>query len=163
MKPVRLAILGLGTVGGGALKLLQENAAEIKRRTGREIQITHVGTRRPRPDLGLEGIKQSADLLDIVRQPDVDVVVEVMGGIHPAYEIIMEAIKHGKQVVTANKALLAEHGNELFKAAEDNAVQIAYEAAVAGGIPIIKVIRETLRQTISNGLQALLMAQVTLF
>ena len=90
----------------------------------------------------MEGIKQSADLLDIVRQPDVDVVVEVMGGIHPAYEIIMEAIKHGKQVVTANKALLAEHGNELFKAAEDNAVQIAYEAAVAGGIPIIKVIRE---------------------
>lgn len=82
--------------------------------------------------------------MHIVRQPDVDVVVEVMGGIHPAYEVIMEAIKHGKQVVTANKALLAEHGNELFKAAEDNAVQIAYEAAVAGGIPIIKVIREGL-------------------
>ncbi len=144
MKPVRLAILGLGTVGGGALKLLQENAAEIKRRTYREIQITHVGTRRPRPDLELEGIQQSADLMEIVRQPNVDVVVEVMGGIHPAYEVIMEAIKHGKQVVTANKALLAEHGNELFKAAEDNAVQIAYEAAVAGGIPIIKVIREGL-------------------
>lgn len=144
MKPVRLAILGLGTVGGGALKLLQENAAEIKRRTGREIQITHVGTRRPRPDLQLDGIQQSEDLMEIVRQPDVDVVVEVMGGIHPAYEVIMEAIKHGKQVVTANKALLAEHGNELFKAAEDNAVQIAYEAAVAGGIPIIKVIREGL-------------------
>ncbi|MEK5772766.1 homoserine dehydrogenase, partial [Acinetobacter variabilis] len=89
-----------------------------------------------RPDLQLEGIKQSSDLMEIVRQPDVDVVVEVMGGIHPAYEVIMEAIKHGKQVVTANKALLAEHGNELFKAAEDNAVQIAYEAAVAGGIPI---------------------------
>ncbi|MCB2813700.1 hypothetical protein KQ880_15410, partial [Listeria monocytogenes] len=76
MKPVRLAILGLGTVGGGALKLLQENAAEIKRRTGREIQITPVGTRRPRPDLQLEGIKQSSDLMEIVRQPDVDVVVE---------------------------------------------------------------------------------------
>ena len=145
MKPVRLAILGLGTVGGGALKLLKENAAEIRRRTGREIEITHVGTRRPRPDLELPAsVKQSADLLDIVRQPDVDVVVEVMGGIHPAYEIIREAIIHGKQVVTANKALLAEHGNELFKLAEDNAVQIAYEAAVAGGIPIIKVIREGL-------------------
>jgi homoserine dehydrogenase len=145
VKPVRLAILGLGTVGGGALKLLKENAAEIKRRTGREIQITHVGTRRPRPDLELpESIKQSADLLDIVRQPDVDVVVEVMGGIHPAYEVIKESILHGKQVVTANKALLAEHGNELFKLADDNAVQIAYEAAVAGGIPIIKVIREGL-------------------
>ena len=110
MKPVRLAILGLGTVGGGALKLLKENAAEIRRRTGREIEITYVGTRRPRPDLNLpESVKQSSDLMDIVRQPDVDVVVEVMGGIHPAYDVIMEAMKHGKQVVTANKALLAEH------------------------------------------------------
>ena len=86
----------------------------------------------------MEGIKQSADLLDIVRQPDVDVVVEVMGGIHPAYEIIMEAIKHGKQVVTANKALLAEHGNELFKAAEDNAVQIAYEALLLVASQLLK-------------------------
>ena len=145
MKPVRLAILGLGTVGGGALKLLQENAAEIRRRTDREIQITHVGTRRPRPDLTLaNSVKQSADLMDIVRQPDVDVVVEVMGGIHPAYELIMEAMKHGKHVVTANKALLAEHGTALFKAADEYKVQIAYEAAVAGGIPIIKVIREGL-------------------
>lgn len=145
MKPVRLAILGLGTVGGGVLKLLQENAAEIKRRTGREIQITYVGTRRPRPDLNIDpSIKQSADLLEIARQPDVDVVIEVMGGIHPAKEVLLEAIKHGKQVVTANKALLAEHGNELFKAADDNTVQIAYEAAVAGGIPIIKVLREGL-------------------
>ncbi|KAA8732040.1 homoserine dehydrogenase [Acinetobacter qingfengensis] len=145
MKPVRLAILGLGTVGGGILKLLQENAAEIKRRTGREIQITHVGTRRPRPDLNLDQkIKQSADLLNIVAQDDVDVVIEVMGGIHPAYEVLLEAIKHGKHIITANKALLAEHGNELFKAAEDHSVQIVYEAAVAGGIPIIKVIREGL-------------------
>lgn len=144
MQPVRLAILGLGTVGGGALKLLQENAAEIKRRTGREIQITYVGTRRPRPDLNLDGIKQSDDLLDIVRQPDVDVVVEVIGGIHPAYEVVLEAIQNGKQVVTANKALLAKHGNELFKAADENNVQIMYEAAVAGGIPIIKVLREGL-------------------
>ena len=145
MKPVRLAILGLGTVGGGALKLLQENAAEIKRRTGREIELTYVGTRRSRPDLDLaDSIQQSADLLEIVRQPDVDVVVEVMGGIHPAYEIIMEAMKHGKHIVTANKALLAEHGTALFKAADENKVQIAYEAAVAGGIPIIKVLREGL-------------------
>lgn len=144
MQPVRLAILGLGTVGGGALKLLQENATEIKRRTGREIQITYVGTRRPRPDLNLEGIKQSDDLLDIVCQPDVDVVVEVIGGIHPAYEVVKEAILHHKQVVTANKALLAKHGNELFKLADENHVQIMYEAAVAGGIPIIKVLREGL-------------------
>lgn len=144
VKPVRLAILGLGTVGCGVLQLLQENATEIKRRTGREIQITHVGTRRPRPDLNLEGIQQSADLFEIVRQPDVDIVVELIGGIQPAHDLILEAIKHGKQVVTANKALLAEEGNELFEAADNNTVQIAYEAAVAGGIPIIKVMREGL-------------------
>ncbi len=157
MKPVRLAILGLGTVGGGALKLLKENAAEIKRRTGREIEITYVGTRRSRPDLDLaDSIQQSADLLEIVRQPDVDVVVEVMGGIHPAYEIIMEAMKHGKHIVTANKALLAEHGTALFKAADENKVQIAYEAAVAGGIPIIKVLREGLAANKIDGLAGII-------
>lgn len=144
MKPVRLAILGLGTVGGGALKLLQQNAAEIARRTGRDIQITHVGTRRPRPDLNLEGIHQSDDLLSIVRQPDVDIVIEVIGGTQLAHEVFLEAIRHGKHVVTANKALLAEHGNALFKEAEQHNVQIAFEAAVAGGIPIIKVMREGL-------------------
>lgn len=144
MKPVRLAILGLGTVGGGALKLLQENAAEIARRTGREIQITHVGTRRPRPDLNLQGIAQSEDLLSIVRQDNVDIVIEVIGGTRLAHEVVLEAIRHGKHVVTANKALLAEHGNELFREAEQHNVQIAFEAAVAGGIPIIKVLREGL-------------------
>lgn len=144
MKPVRLAILGLGTVGGGALKLLQENAAEIARRTGRDIQITHVGTRRPRPDLNLDGIAQSDDLLSIVRQDDVDIVIEVIGGLQLAHDVMLEAIRHGKHVVTANKALLAEHGNELFKEAEQHHVQIAFEAAVAGGIPIIKVMREGL-------------------
>lgn len=144
MKPVRLAILGLGTVGGGALKLLQENAAEIARRTGRDIQITHVGTRRPRPDLPLDGIQQSDDLLSIVRQSDVDIVIEVIGGTKLAHEVVLEALRHGKHVVTANKALLAEYGNELFKEAEKHQVQIAFEAAVAGGIPIIKVLREGL-------------------
>ena len=144
VKPVRLAILGLGTVGGGTLKLLQENAAEIARRTGRDIQITHVGTRRPRPDLNLQGIAQSDDLLSIVRQDDVDIVIEVIGGMQLAHDVMLEAIRHGKHVITANKALLAEHGNELFKEAEKHHVQIAFEAAVAGGIPIIKVMREGL-------------------
>ncbi len=144
MKPVRLAILGLGTVGGGALKLLQENAAEIARRTGRDIQITHVGTRRPRPDLNLDDIAQSSDLLSIVRQDNVDIVIEVIGGTTQAHDVVLEAIRHGKHVVTANKALLAEHGNALFKEAEQHNVQIAFEAAVAGGIPIIKVMREGL-------------------
>ncbi len=144
MKPVRLAILGLGTVGGGALKLLRENAAEIARRTGRDIQITHVGTRRPRPDLQLDGIQQSDDLLSIARQDDVDIVIEVIGGKALAHDVVLEALRHGKHVVTANKALLAEYGNELFKVAEQHNVQIAFEAAVAGGIPIIKVLREGL-------------------
>lgn len=144
MKPVRLAILGLGTVGGGALKLLQDNAAEIARRTGRDIQITHVGTRRARPELNLDGIQQSEDLMSIVRQDDVDIVIEVIGGTTLAHDVVLEAIRHGKHVVTANKALLAEYGNELFKEAEQHKVQIAFEAAVAGGIPIIKVVREGL-------------------
>lgn len=142
--PIRLAILGLGTVGAGVLKLLQQNLAEITRRTGSDIQITHVGTRRERPDLPLDGIKQSADLLQIVAEPDVDIVIEVMGGTDIAKDVIMAAIAHGKHVVTANKALLAEHGNEIFAKAEDKGVYVAYEAAVAGGIPIIKVIREAL-------------------
>lgn len=144
MKPVRLAILGLGTVGGGAIRLLQDNAAEIARRTGHEIQITHVGSRRPRPDLALDGIKLSADLLDIAKQDDVDIVVEVIGGTSLAHDIVMTAIQHGKHVVTANKALLAEYGNEIFDAAEKAGVKVLFEAAVAGGIPIIKVLREGL-------------------
>ncbi|MEC7118744.1 MAG: homoserine dehydrogenase [Pseudomonadota bacterium] len=144
MKSVNLAILGLGTVGAGALRLLQDNAAEITRRTGREIRISHVGTRRPRPDLQLEGISASDDLLSIARADDVDIVIEVIGGMTRAREVVIEAIKHGKHVVTANKALLAEHGNEIFALAEQHNVHVAFEAAVAGGIPIIKVMREGL-------------------
>lgn len=144
MKSVNLAILGLGTVGAGALRLLQDNAAEITRRTGREIRISHVGTRRPRPDLQLDGIACSDDLLSIVRAADVDIVIEVMGGMTVARDVVTEAIKHGKHVVTANKALLAEHGNEIFALAEQHNVHVAFEAAVAGGIPIIKVLREGL-------------------
>lgn len=144
MRSIKLAILGLGTVGAGTVKLLQENLTEIKRRTGCDIEITHVGTRRDRPDLNLEGVKQSSDLLEIVRQPDVDIVIEVIGGIDFAEELMVEAIKHGKHIVTANKALIAEKGNELFALADKAGVFIAYEAAVAGGIPIIKVMRESL-------------------
>lgn len=144
MQAVRLAILGLGTVGGGALRLLQDNADEIARRTGREIRITQVGSRRARPDLPLDGIAVSDDLMALARHPDVDIVVEVIGGVEKAFEVVMEAISHGKHVVTANKALLAEHGSEIFAAAEARGVQVAFEAAVAGGVPIIKVLREGL-------------------
>lgn len=144
MKPVKLAILGLGTVGGGTVRLLQQNAAEMTRRTGRPIQITHVGTRRPRPDLPLSGVDQRDDFMALVREPDVDIVIEVIGGTGLARELVMEAIRQGKHVVTANKALLAEYGNEIFEAAEAHDVHVAFEAAVAGGIPIIKVLREGL-------------------
>jgi homoserine dehydrogenase len=144
VKPVNLAILGLGTVGAGALRLLQENAAELTRRTGRDIRITHVGSRRARPDLPLTGITVSDDLMAIARADNVDIVIEVIGGMTLAHDIVMEAIRHGKHVVTANKALLAVHGNEIFKAAEQHHVHVAFEAAVAGGIPIIKVLREGL-------------------
>lgn len=142
-QPIRLAILGLGTVGTGVVQLLQKNLDEIKRRTGRDVKITHVGTRRQRDDIDND-IRQSADLLDIVKQADVDIVIEVIGGTTTAKEVITEAILHGKHVVTANKALLAEHGNELFALADKHGVKVAYEASVAGGIPIIKVIREAL-------------------
>lgn len=141
---INVAILGLGTVGAGTLSLIQENISELRRRTGCDICITYVGTRRERPDLNLDGIKQSADLIDIVKQDDVDIVVEVIGGTTVAKDVMLTAIEHGKHVVTANKALLAEHGNEIFAAADAKGVHVAYEAAVAGGIPIIKVMREAL-------------------
>lgn len=140
---VRLAILGVGTVGTGVVNLLANNGDEIKRRIGRDIVITHVGTRRPRHDLPAS-IAQSADLLDIVAQDDVDIVLELMGGTTVAKDVMIAAIKHGKHVVTANKALLAEHGNEIFALAEQHGVHVAFEAAVAGGIPIIKTLREAL-------------------
>ncbi len=142
-KPIHLAVLGLGTVGTGVLNLLQDNLDEMTRRTGHHIKISHVGTRRQRDDVPSD-IIQSADLLAIASDPTVDIVIEVMGGTTVAKDVILHAINHGKHVVTANKALLAQHGNEIFAAAEARGVHVAYEAAVAGGIPIIKVMREAL-------------------
>lgn len=140
---IKLAILGLGTVGTGVVHLLQDNLAELKRRSGRDIVITEVGTRRQRDDID-PSIKQSDDLFSIAESDNVDIVIELIGGTTTAKEVITHAIKHGKHVVTANKALLAEHGNELFALAEENKVYVTYEASVAGGIPIIKVMRESL-------------------
>lgn len=142
-KSIKLAILGLGTVGTGVVHLINDNLDELKRRSGRDITITEVGTRRQRDDIN-PNIMQSSDLMAIAASDNVDIVIEVIGGTTLAREVIMHAIKNGKHVVTANKALLAEHGNEIFAAAEANNVHVAYEAAVAGGIPIIKVMREAL-------------------
>ncbi len=141
---VRVGIVGFGTVGGGAFRLLQENAGEIARRTGCPIVVSHIGARRDRDDLDTSKVKVSRDVFAVVQDPDVDIIVEVMGGTETARAVVTQAILAGKHVVTANKALLAEFGNELFALAERHGVYIAFEAAVAGGVPIIKVLREGL-------------------
>lgn len=142
-KTINLAVLGLGTVGTGVVNLLKDNVRELTRRSGYHLNITHVGTRRHRDDID-PSIKQNDDLLAICQADDVDIVIEVIGGTTVAKDVIIHAIKHKKHVVTANKALLAKHGNEIFALADEYGVQVRYEAAVAGGIPIIKIIREAL-------------------
>jgi homoserine dehydrogenase len=146
MKPINVGLLGIGTVGGGTFTVLRRNAEEIARRAGRPIRITVVA------DKNLELAKQvtggacriTDDAFSVVADPEVDIVVELIGGYGVAKDLVLKAIANGKHVVTANKALLATHGNEIFKAAQDRGVMVAFEAAVAGGIPIIKALREGL-------------------
>ena len=142
--PVRVGLIGLGTVGQGLVRLLKNNSEEIARRAGRPIIVTHVAVRdmQRKRDCELNGITVVSDPMFIARDADVDVVVEVIGGRAPAGELIGAAIRRGKHVVTANKALLAESGNEIFQAAREKGVMVAFEAAVGGGIPVIKAIRE---------------------
>lgn len=143
---IRVGVIGLGTVGQGVVRLLQNNAEEIARRVGQPIVVTHASVRdasRVR-DCDLAGIILVDDPRQIAAEADVDVVVELIGGISPARELIEAALARGKPVVTANKALLAEHGNRIFAAARTAGVGIGFEAAVAGGIPVIKAIREGL-------------------
>lgn len=146
MKPVKVGLLGLGTVGCGTINVLVRNAEEISRRAGRDIQIIAASARdiaRARQcDTG--AMKLSADPFEVVNDPDVEIVLELIGGYEPARELVLQAIANGKHVITANKALIALHGNEIFKHAQQKGVMVAFEAAVAGGIPIIKAIREGL-------------------
>jgi len=144
--PVNVGLLGLGTVGRGTVTVLRRNAAEITRRAGRGIQVSAVAGRDPARarSAGFEGLEISDDAERLVSDADVSVVVELMGGLEPARTLVLKAIAHGKHVVTANKALIALHGNEIFAAAQAQGVMVAFEAAVAGGIPIIKAIREGL-------------------
>ncbi|MEJ2045019.1 MAG: homoserine dehydrogenase [Reinekea sp.] len=144
MKPVNVGICGLGTVGAGTFNVLQRNLDDITRRAGRAVRISHVGARRDNPNCDLTGVRISRDIFDVVKDPDVHIVVELIGGTTVAKDLVMATIASGKDVVTANKALIAEYGNEIFAAAEAQDVVVAYEAAVAGGIPIIKAIREGL-------------------
>ena len=146
MKPVKVGLLGLGTVGGGTFNVLRRNANEIARRAGRGIEIAHAAARDYDPARlpGIEDIKVTQDGFEVVDDPDIDIVVELIGGYDPARELVLKAIANGKHVVTANKALIALHGEEIFKAAQDKGVMVAFEAAVGGGIPIIKALREGL-------------------
>jgi len=144
LKPVKIGICGLGTVGSGTFNVLTRNQREISARAGTEIIVEQVGARRDNPACDTSGSNVSRDVFDVVRNPDIDLVVELIGGTGIAKELVEEAIANGKHVVTANKALIAEFGNELFAKAEARGVTISYEAAVAGGIPIIKALREGL-------------------
>ncbi|MDQ8001757.1 MAG: homoserine dehydrogenase, partial [Pseudomonadota bacterium] len=146
MKPIQVGLLGIGTVGSGTFKVLARNQEEIKRRAGRGIEITMVAdldTARAKAAVG-EGVKVVGDAREVIANPDIDIVIELIGGYGVAKALVLEAIAAGKHVVTANKALLAVHGTEIFAAAHARGVMVAFEAAVAGGIPIIKALREGL-------------------
>jgi len=146
LKPVKVGVLGLGTVGGGTVNVLKRNAAEIARRAGREIIITRASA----TDLNkqricdTQGIALTTDPYEIINDPEIEIILELIGGAGPVKDMVLKAIENGKHVVTANKSLIALHGNEIFAKAREKGVIVAFEAAVAGGIPIIKAIREGL-------------------
>jgi homoserine dehydrogenase len=146
LKPVKIGVLGLGTVGGGTVNVLKRNAAEIARRAGREIVITRASAK----DLGkqricdTQGIALTTDPFEIINDPEIEIILELIGGAGQVKDMVLKAIANGKHVVTANKSLIALHGNEIFAKASEKGVIVAFEAAVAGGIPIIKAIREGL-------------------
>lgn len=146
MKPIKIGIIGLGTVGGGTVNVLQRNAAEIARRAGREIIITRASAKDLSKDriCDTQHIQLTNNPLDIINDPDIDIVLELIGGSGPVKDMVLQAIANRKHVVTANKSLIALHGNEIFSKASEQGVIVAFEAAVAGGIPIIKAIREGL-------------------
>ena len=146
MKPINVGLLGIGTVGGGTFNVLKRNEEEITRRAGRPIRITAVADKNLEHARGVTGggVKLTDDAFAVVSDPEIDIVVELIGGYGVAKELVLKAIENGKHVVTANKALLAVHGNEIFAAAQKKGVMVAFEAAVAGGIPIIKALREGL-------------------
>jgi homoserine dehydrogenase len=147
MDAVKIGLLGLGTVGGGTVTVLTRNAHEIARRAGRGIEIAHAAARdyTPATIAGLDQVGRIGDdAWAVVNDPEVQIVVELIGGYSPARELVLQAIANGKHVVTANKALIARHGNEIFAAAQAAGVMVGFEAAVAGGIPIIKALREGL-------------------
>ncbi|HEY5800780.1 MAG TPA: homoserine dehydrogenase [Burkholderiaceae bacterium] len=158
MKPIKVGLIGLGTVGSGTFAVLRRNQEEITRRAGRGIEITMIAARntaRARQIVG-EACEVVADANLVVDHPEIEIVIELIGGYDTARELVMRAIANGKHVVTANKALLALHGNEIFQAAQDKGVMVAFEAAVAGGIPIIKALREGLTANRIEGIAGII-------
>ena len=146
MRPINVGLLGIGTVGGGTWDVLNRNADEIRRRAGRAIRISQVADKavgKARKSVGKKA-KVLSDAFRVVRDAEIDIIVELIGGTSIAKELVLEAIRNGKHVVTANKALLATHGTEIFAAAQKNGVMVAFEGSVGGGIPIIKALREGL-------------------
>ena len=143
-KPLNIGICGVGTVGIATIEILQKQREALISRSGRSLLVNHVGARREHTGHDYGDARVSRDVMDLARDPEVEVLVELIGGTSVAYDLIKLAIQQGKHVVTANKALIAEHGNELTALAESAGVQIRFEAAVAGGIPIIKALRESM-------------------
>ena len=156
LKPVKVGICGLGTVGGGTFNVLTSNAQDIARRAGREIIVEQIATRSDNPACDTSAVAVTDDAFAVAKNPEIDVVVELIGGYDVARELVLTAIEHGKHVVTANKALIAVYGEEIFAAAEAKGVSVMYEAGVAGGIPIIKAVREGLAANSINWLAGII-------
>jgi len=156
LKPVNVGICGLGTVGAGTYNVLARNSEEIARRAGRGIVVKQIGARRDNPNCDTGDTDINRDIFEVAKNPDIDVVIELIGGYDIARELVLLAIENGKHVVTANKALIAVHGNEIFEAAQRKGVMVAFEASVAGGIPIIKAVREGLSANRINWLAGII-------
>ncbi|MGI0115894.1 homoserine dehydrogenase [Zooshikella sp. RANM57] len=144
MKPIKIGICGLGTVGGGTFNVLKRNQDLIAQRVGRPIEVAQIAMRRPNPNCDTSDVSVTEDVFAVADNPEIDILVELIGGCDTAKSLVSRAIASGKHVVTANKALIAVHGNELLAEASKHKVQVAFEAAVAGGIPVIKALREGL-------------------
>ena len=147
MRIVNVGICGIGTVGSGVFNVLSRNLTEINSRANCQINISQIACRKDNPDIDSTSTHVTRDIFDVAKNPDINIVVELIGGTTTAYELVMMALKHGKHVVTANKALIAEHGMSIFEEAESRGLLVCYEAAVAGGIPIIKSLRDCLLYT----------------
>ncbi|MGB1402684.1 MAG: homoserine dehydrogenase [Porticoccaceae bacterium] len=156
MRSVNIGICGLGTVGAGVYNVLDRNLKQINSRANCELIVSQVGARRDNPNCNTADTAVTRDIFDVAKNPDIDIVVELIGGTDVALELVMLAIENGKHVVTANKALIANHGMEIFAAAQSRGVMVAYEAAVAGGIPIIKALREGLAANRINWLAGII-------